>query len=108
MDAAHKHRPDELSWFAPARERLLGSFYADLRQDGDLLVRALRNIRPHQGRVEDARLLDHVARLDARSLLDELDGRWEKRLHAALGDGRGILGVGQFHIGVESLDQFGV
>ena len=94
--------------FAPTLERVLGGFHADFRQNGDLLVRAFRNGRAHQRRIEDARLLDHVARLDARRLLNELDGRREKRLHASLGDGHGIFGVEPLHISVESLDQLGV
>ena len=103
-----EHRADPLARLAPTLKRLLGGFHGNLREDGDLLVRALRNIRPHQRRIEDARLLDHVARLDPRSLLDELDGRREKRLHASLGDGRGVLSVEMPDIGVESFDQFGV
>ncbi len=94
--------------FAPALERLFGGFHANLRQNGDLLVRALRNSRPHQRWIEDARLLDHVARLDTRRLLDELDGRREKRLQASLGDGLGIFGVEPLHISVEGGHQLGV
>ena len=62
-------------------------------------------IGPHDVRIDQAGLVDHVARLDARSLLDELGRGGRQRRHLAGRDGLGVGGVEALHIGVEGLHQ---
>jgi hypothetical protein len=57
---------------APAFDRLPGGLDRHLGQDRQLVVRAFGQDRAHQVGIDDAVLVHHEARLDARRLLDEL------------------------------------
>jgi len=87
-----------------ARVRLDG----DLGQDRELVVAALGDVGGHALGIDQPGLVDHEPRLDARGLLDELDGGGRQRLDLARGDGVGVRGVEPLDIGVEGLDQLGV
>ena len=74
-------------------EALAGRGHADLGQDGDLVVRPLGDVGAHDRRIDHAGLVDHIARLDARGLLDELFRGGDQRGRLAGGDRLGVLGV---------------
>jgi hypothetical protein len=102
------HRADLADRLAPAFDRLLGRLDGHLGQDRQLVVAALGQHRTHQVGIDDAVLVHHEARLDARGLLDEFGRGGGQGDHVAGRDGLGVGGVEALDEGVEGLDQLGV
>lgn len=102
------HCADLADRLAPARDGVLGGFDGHLGQDRQLVVAALGQVGPHDLGVDDAVLVHHEARLDARGLLDEFGRGGGEGGDLAGRDGLGVGGVEALNEGVEGLDQLGV
>ena len=70
-----------------------------------LVVRPFAPARGHDCRVEQWRLGDYMARLDAAGLLDEFDRTGLQGLDRAAGDRRRMFGIEALDIGVEGENQ---
>jgi len=93
---------------APGGDGLARSGDGHLGHDRQVFVGTLGDVRGHAGRVEDAGLVEHEARLDARGLLDEFDRGGGQFGDVALEDFGGVVGVEPLRIGIVGGDQLGV
>ena len=89
-----------------ARERVLRRGDTDFGEDRNLVVAARGDPRRHMVGVENARLVDNMARPDAARLLDEFDARFCQFGDIARCDRRCIFPIVQCNILVKTGDKF--
>ncbi len=101
-----QHRIDVGGIAAGARQRVLCGRHADFGEDRQLVIGPLGKPRRHMLGVQNARLVDDVARPDAARLFDEFDARFSEFVCLARCDRRGIFPIVQRNIPVKTGDKF--